>query len=447
VNCFTSDDGEAVMVVTETRTADVVVVGAGPGGSSAAYHLARHGLSVLLLEKTEFPREKVCGDGLTPRAVRQLIKMGIDTRPEAGWLHNRGLRIVGGGIRMELDWPELASFPGYGLTRTRLDFDQLLAERARAAGAELLTGHTVSGPVLNQEGRVVGVTAACGGEPRQFHAPLVLAADGVSARFALALGMAKREDRPIGVAVRRYYHSPARHDDDYLESWLELRSREAGQRGESRSSREDQKLLPGYGWIFGLGDGRVNVGLGVLNSSAGWGKTNFRRMLTEWLSTTPPDWGMNDEANAAGPILGAALPMGFNRVPHYTRGVLLVGDSGGMVNPFNGEGIAYAMESGELAAEIAVQALARPAGPARERALRAYPLELRHRYGGYYRLGGWFVKLIGNPQVMKIGTKHALPHPLLMRFVLKLMANLTDPRGTDAMDRIINGLARAVPAV
>jgi menaquinone-9 beta-reductase len=424
------------MVVTETRTADVVVVGAGPGGSSAAYHLARHGLSVLLLEKTEFPREKVCGDGLTPRAVRQLVTMGVDTSPEAGWLHNKGLRIIGGGVRMELDWPELASFPSYGLTRTRLDFDQLLAEHARAAGAELLTGHTVTAPILDDAGRVVGVTATAGDLDKEFRAPLVLAADGVSARLALALGLAKRPDRPIGVAVRRYYRSPARHDDDYLESWLELKSREGG-----------DKLLPGYGWIFGLGDGRVNVGLGVLNSSSAWGKTNFRRMLTDWLSTTPPEWGMDDEANAAGPILGAALPMGFNRVPHYSRGVLLVGDSGGMVNPFNGEGIAYAMESGELAAEIAVQALARPAGPARERALHAYPVELRHRYGGYYRLGGWFVKLIGNPQVMKLGTKHGLPHPVLMRFLLKLMANLTDPRGGDATDRIINGLAKAVPAV
>ncbi len=351
------------MVVTETREADVVIVGAGPGGSSAAYHLARHGLTVLLLEKTEFPREKVCGDGLTPRAVKQLVKMGVDTSPESGWLVNRGLRVLGGGIRLELEWPDLASYPDYGLTRTRLDFDQLLALQAKGAGAELLTSHNVTGPVLDDAGRVVGVTAAVGPEkvPWEFRAPLVLAADGVSARFALSMGMAKREDRPIGVAVRRYYRSPARHDDDYLESWLELRAG-AGQGGVRHSSPEDQgdALLPGYGWIFGLGDGRVNVGLGVLNSSTAFGKTNYRTMLTDWLSTTPPEWGMNDEANADGPILGAALPMGFNRVPHYTRGVLLVGDSGGMVNPFNGEGIAYAMESGELAAEIAVQALPGP---------------------------------------------------------------------------------------
>ncbi len=418
--------------------ADVIVVGAGPGGSAAAYHMARHGLRVLLLEKTEFPREKVCGDGLTPRATRQLIRMGVDTSEKAGWLQNKGLRVIGGGVRLELDWPELASFPSYGLVRTRLDFDDMLAARAVEAGATLLTNVNVTGPVLDDDGRAIGVSAKAGPgrEPVQYRAPLIVAADGVSGKFPLAMGLAKRDDRPLGVAVRRYYRSPVRADDDYLESWLEL-----------RSATDRDKLLPGYGWIFGLGDGRVNVGLGILNSSDAFGKTNYRALLTDWLGTTPPEWGMTDEANADGPILGAALPMGFNRVPHYTRGVMLVGDSGGMVNPMNGEGIAYAMESGELAAEVAVQALARPAGADRERALQAYPAELKIRFGGYYRLGGVFVKLIGNPQIMRIATKHGMPHPTLMRFVLKLLANLTDPRDGDAMDRIINGLTKVAPAV
>ncbi len=417
--------------------ADVIVVGAGPGGSATAYHLAQHGVRVLLLEKTEFPREKVCGDGLTPRAVRQLIRMGVDTSPEAGWMHNRGLRVIGGGVRLELDWPDLASFPNYGLVRTRMDFDDLLVRQAVNAGAILRTSVNVIGPVLDGDGRVIGVQAEEGRDkaPATFHAPLVVAADGVSGRFPLALGLAKREDRPIGVAVRRYYRSEVRHDDDYLESWLELRAKGSGE------------LLPGYGWIFGLGDGRVNVGLGILNSSSAFGKTNYRRLLTDWLANTPPEWGMADEANAEGSILGAALPMGFNRVPHYTRGVMLVGDSGGMVNPFNGEGIAYAMESGELAAEVAVQALARPAGAERERALLAYPQELKTRFGGYYRLGGIFVKLIGRPEIMRVATKHGMPHPMLMRFVLKLLANLTDPRGGDAMDRVINAMTRVAPAV
>lgn len=415
--------------------ADVIVVGAGPGGSAAAYHLAKHGAKVLLLEKTEFPREKVCGDGLTPRAVKQLIDMGVDVSPEAGWLHNKGLRVIGGGVRLELDWPELASFPDFGLVRTRMDFDDMLAQRAVAAGADLRTGHNVTGPVLDTDGRVVGVEVRTPDGDKTLRSHLVVAADGVSGRFALALGMAKREDRPMGVAVRRYYHCPAKANDDYLESWLELRSREAG-----------AAQLPGYGWIFGLGDGRVNVGLGVLNSSKAYQATNYRTMLTDWIGSTPEEWGLT-EANADGKILGAALPMGFNRTPHYTRGMMLVGDSGGMVNPFNGEGIAYAMESGQLAAEVLIQALARPAGPARELALQAYATELKRRFGGYYRIGGIFVKLIGNPQIMKVATKHGMPHPTLMRFVLKLLANLTDPRGGDSMDRIINAMSRVAPAV
>jgi geranylgeranyl reductase family protein len=417
--------------------ADVIVVGAGPGGSSAAFHLAKHDAKVLVLEKSEFPREKVCGDGLTPRAVKQLIAMGVDTDGE-GWTRNRGLRVIGGGMRLELDWPDLASYPNYGLTRTRMGFDEALVRRAQDMGAQLRTGTTVSGPLYDERtGRVVGVQATEGPDkqPRTFRAPLVIAADGVSGRLPLAMGINKREDRPIGVAVRRYYKSP-RHMDDYLESWLELR-------GKSDSS----KLLPGYGWIFGMGDGRVNVGLGVLNSSVEFGKSNYRQMLTDWMNGTPDDWEMNDETNADGPILGAALPMGFNRVPHYQRGVMLVGDSGGMVNPFNGEGIPYAMESGALAAEVAIHALAENDPLRRERMLGFYPAELKARYGGYYRLGGWFVKLIGRPEVMRFATKHGMPHPVAMRFVLKLLANLTDQRGGDAMDRVIYAMTKVVPAV
>ena len=138
--------------------------------------------------------------------------------------------------------------------------------------------------------------------------------------------------------------------------------------------------------------------------------------------------------------------MGFSRQPHYSRGLLLVGDAGGAVNPFNGEGIAYAMETGRLAAEVAVQALARPAGPAREHALAAYPAALAARYGGYFTLGRVFVAMIGHPEVMRLATRYGLPRPLLMKFTLKLLANLTDARGGDALDRVVNGLSRLAPA-
>ncbi len=418
------------------QAADVIVVGAGPAGSTAAYHLAQAGLDVLMLEKTSFPREKVCGDGLTPRAVHSLIAMGVPTDEKDGWIRNKGLRVLGGGLRLELPWPELASWPDYGLVRPRLDFDETLVRHAEKAGARLREQVTVTGPALDRTGRVVGVEARTADGPATFSAPLVLAADGVSGRLALSLGIAKRDDRPMGVAVRRYSTSP-RTDDDHLESWLELwHIRPDGSR----------ILMPGYGWIFGVGDGTSNVGLGILNSSSAYGSTDYRGLLASWLGGLPEEWGYV-EANAIGPVRGGGLPMGFNRTPQYSRGLLLAGDSAGAVNPFNGEGIAYAMETGRLAAEHVAQALARPAGAARERALAAYPDALRATYGGYYRLGGVFVKLIGNPHVMRIATQYGLPRPLLMKFVLKLMANLTDPRGGDASDRIITALTRLAPAV
>jgi geranylgeranyl reductase family protein len=421
------------------RDADVIVVGAGPSGSSAAYWLATAGLDVLLLEKTTFPREKVCGDGLTPRGTRALVDMGIDVSEEAGWLHNKGLRVVGGGLRLHLDWPELTSFPSYGLVRPRADLDALLANQAVKAGAILREQTTVGDAVLDRAGRVAGVRATVGPEkkPVTYRAPVVLAADGVSGKFAQQLGLHRNDKRPMGVAVRRYYNSPRTHDD-YLESWLELWDGPPG--------ADDANLLPGYGWIFGMGDGTVNVGLGVLNSSAGFQKTDYRKLLTSWLDATPEEWGLR-EPNAACPTRGAGLPMGFNRTPHYTRGVLLVGDSGGSVNPFNGEGIPYAMESGKFAAEAVVQALARPAGPQRERALQAYPDAMAAEWGAYYRLGGAFVKLIGNPKVMRACTRHGLPHPALMRFVLKLLANLSDPHDGDLSDRVISVLTRLTPTV
>ena len=127
--------------LTSDRSADVIVVGAGPAGSTTAYHLAQSGLDVLLLEKTAFPREKVCGDGLTPRAVKQILAMGIDPDPADGWIRNQGLRIIGGGMRLELPWPDLACFPDYGLVRTREDFDEILARQAQKAGARLHEAH------------------------------------------------------------------------------------------------------------------------------------------------------------------------------------------------------------------------------------------------------------------------------------------------------------------
>jgi geranylgeranyl reductase family protein len=382
-------------------------VGAGPAGAAAACHLARSGLDVLVLEKASFPREKVCGDGLTPRAVEELRGLGVDlTAP--GWFRNEGIRLLGAGNRLEIPWPD-----GHGLTRTRRDLDELLARRAVAAGAELRENTKVTEP-LRTNGRVTGVRTD-GGDHR---ARLVIAADGALSRLCVALGLRPRRDRPIGIAGRRYFRSP-RHEDAYLEVWLDL-------------------APAGYGWVFGMGDGTCNVGVALLRTV----HPDYHALLSRWLGRLPRSWGFVEE-NAAGPVRGAALPMGFSRRPHYLPGLLLVGDSGGMVNPFSGEGIAYALEAARISAEVIAKAFG-AASP--DRVLRTYPDALRGANGGSFTLGRAIVRALDDPRVMRLAARHGLPRPALMRFALTIVGALPAREAPTVADRLAAALTRLTPA-
>jgi geranylgeranyl reductase family protein len=407
---------------------DVLVVGAGPGGAATAYHLARHGVDVTVVDRARFPREKVCGDGITPRGVASMLRMGVDP-DDPGFERVKGLRVYSRSVTMELPWPELESWPNYGLVRTRHDFDQLLVDRAVKAGARLLEGTEAVEPTF-RDGWVTGSTIRPAGErraePTVVRARYVIAADGAASRFAKPAGVRRDYSRPLGIAARRYFRTTY-HPGPWFESWLDL--------------WEGDLLLPGYGWLFPVAGGRINLGAGLLNTFKGFKDISAQRLFDAFATMLPSDWGISEET-AEGRVLSGPLPLSLNRIPQAVPGMLLVGDAAGAVNPFNGEGIAYAMESGELAAELVRDALVlnRPG------IAHSYPLVLRERYGRYFSIGRGFARIIGKPAIMGAATKYLLPRPVVMNFAMRLMANLTDGRDGDTQDKLMYVLERMVKA-
>jgi geranylgeranyl reductase family protein len=407
------------------QSVDVLVVGGGPGGSTAAWFLARHGVDVALVEKASFPRDKPCGDGLTPRAVKVLLDMGVDT-DDPGFVRMNGLRIFGRNASLELPWPILSDWPGYGLVRTRLDFDDLLAQHAAKAGAQLWERTEAMGPIIT-DGWVSGATlrevpeeGADEQPAREVRAKFVLACDGASSRFAQQAGVKRDPSRPLGIAARRYY-GWSRPAEPWLESWLDL--------------WDGEDMIPGYGWVFPLPDGSVNVGGGLLNTFTNFKDISAQRLFDAFVRMLPEEWGINEDT-ADGKLKSGPLPMAMNRTPLAVPGLLVVGDAGGLVNPFNGEGISYAMETGRLAAELVYEALVSN----RPGLAHVYPSELRRRYGSYFHVGRTFVRAIGKPEIMRTLTKYGLPREWLMRFAMRVMANLTDGPKGDIQDRLMAAL-------
>jgi geranylgeranyl reductase family protein len=410
---------------------DVLVVGGGPGGASCAYWLARAGLDVVVVERKRFPREKTCGDGLTPRAVKQLQDMDLEDAIVAGGFHRYdGLRAVAHDITLELQWPEHPEFPSYGYVVRRRDLDAMVASRAEDAGAVIRQGVEAVRPLL-RTGLVTGavVQSKESDETSDLCARYVVVADGANSRFGRALGTSRNRAWPQGMAIRGYYTSPL-HDDPWIESALDVRDR-AG------------RSLPGYGWIFPVGDGTINVGVGLLSTFRDFRSVNTTRLMDEFAATAPERWGISPDA-ACGPPVGGRLPMGGSVSPKVGPTWVLVGDAAGTINPFNGEGIDYAYETGRLAAGLIAEAIATGDG----RALQRYPHLLEAEYGLYFRVARAFAKIIGNPALLRELTRVGMQSRTLMEWVLRIMANLLRPDElgpAEAAYKAVAAIARLVP--
>ncbi|HSN01995.1 MAG TPA: geranylgeranyl reductase family protein [Acidimicrobiales bacterium] len=420
-----------------TRHFDVVIVGGGPSGSACAYWLAAAGWSVCLIEKKTFPREKTCGDGLTPRSVHQLNEMGLADELAAHGHRYDGLRAFGFGASLELAWPEHPVFPDYGYTITRFDLDGLVAAHAESVGATVVVGAEATDLLEMGEastGRLPGaagvsVRDAKTGDVAHVRATYVVVADGQNSRLGRALGVERVRDWPMGMALRGYYSSE-RHDEPWIESHLDIRSPEG-------------EVVPGYGWIFPLGDGRVNVGVGLLSTGGKWKGVNTTKLQEYFVAQVAQSWGLSESTKLSEPT-GGRLPMGLARGPRVGSNTLVIGDAAGTINPFNGEGIAYGYETGRLAAGVLGEALVNEDASL----LALYDERLESAYGEYYKVARAFVRLISEPAILAACVGVGMRIEPLMRELLAVMANLmrNDRSGPAEMGyRALSRLVDVVP--
>ncbi len=254
-----------------------------------------------------------------------------------------GLRSIAHGVTLELAWPEHPDFPSYGYVVRRRELDEMVAEQAVKAGATIWQGAEAVAPVVDG-GLLAGamVRDKASGEVVPVRARYVVVADGANSRFGRALGTSRDRSFPLGMAIRGYFTSPF-HDEPWIESHLDIRDR-------------DGKHLPGYGWIFPVGDGTVNVGVGLLSTFQGWKNVNTTHLMEAFCETAPARWGLSAATATCAPT-GGRLPTGGSVTPRVGPTFVVAGDAAGFVNPFNGEGISVAYETGRLAADAVDLAL------------------------------------------------------------------------------------------
>ncbi len=387
--------------MTAIRTVDLAVIGAGPAGAAAAMRAARSGASVVVFDKAPYGRDKVCGDGLTPRAVGALEELKIDMT-DAHPI--RGLRMIAGKQVRELDWPTTDRFPNHGAVWPRRSLDAALIDAAAESGAEVVW-EAEAMPVI-ENGRVVGVDA--GGE--RIEAAMTVVACGAQGPVARMLGADRVPDEPFGLAIRTYAATP-RHADAHLEACLSLRD-------------EHGTPIPGYGWMFPAGDGTVNIGVGALSTMKGFKKLNLNTLLESYRRVVQDDWdlGPNLERPRAW-----RLPMSAER--RHGLGWVAVGDAAGLVNPMNGEGIDYGLESGMLAADLFLDDPATAPG--------RYDVQVGERFDGFLRTGRRFSFLVGHPWILRPGLRLSVSTDAIANITLAVMGNLVDNTTPGAAGRVM----------
>jgi geranylgeranyl reductase family protein len=391
--------------------ADVVVVGAGPAGSAAAAWACRAGRDVLVIDSAQFPRDKACGDGLTPRAVLELQRLGLGHWLE-GRVQHHGLRLVGFGGDVEVPWPG-PSFPPVSSAVPRVELDDRIRMVAADEGAKMLLGVKAVDIQHDSKGRVSTLRLDSGAE---IGCRSLIVADGARSPLGRRLGRQWHQETVYGVAIRGYIATP-RHDEPWITSHLELRS-------------PDRRVLPGYGWIFPLGNGEVNIGVGALATSKRPADAALRPLMSYYASLRRDEWGFSGQPRLA---LSALLPMGGAVSGVAGPNWMLIGDAAACVNPLNGEGIDYGLETGRLAAELL----------GAEDLSSVWPTVLTEHYARAFSVARRLGLLLTIPRFLPSTGPVAMRSSLLMHVAVRVMGNLVTDEDADWIARVWRGAGLA----
>lgn len=398
-------------VVPRVLRAQVVVVGAGPAGSAAAAWAARAGRDVLVIDSASFPRDKACGDGLTPRAILELERLGLGDWL-SGRIQHRGLRMSGFGGEVEVQWPG-QSFPSHSSAVARLELDDRIRKVAEESGARMLLGAKAVGVHHDSSRRVTSVTLA---DRTEVVCDQLIVADGARSSLGRKLGRRWHQETVYGVAARGYLATP-RSDDPWLTSHLELRS-------------PDGAVLPGYGWIFPLGNGEVNIGVGALSTTKRPADLALRPLISYYTDLRRDEWGFEGPPRA---VASALLPMGGAVSGVAGPNWMLIGDAAACVNPLNGEGIDYGLETGRLAAEVL---------DARDLS-QLWPALLTDHYARGFSVARRLALLLTFQRFLPATGPIAMRSTTLMRIAVRVMANLVTDEDADWVARVWRGGGRA----
>ncbi|SFA51925.1 geranylgeranyl reductase family [Rhodococcoides kroppenstedtii] len=395
----------SAMTTPAELSADVLVVGAGPAGSAAAAWAARAGRDVVLADAARFPRDKTCGDGLTPRAVAELDRLGLGEWVR-GRARNVGLRLTGFGQEHELRWPG-GSLPDVGSAVPRTELDDRIRRVATDDGARMIEGAKAVG-VERAGDRVAAVTFRTHDGDLRIACRTLVVADGVRSPLGKLLGREWHRDTAFGVAARAYVASD-RSDDEWITSHLELRD-------------ADGVLQAGYGWVFPLGTGEINLGVGTLATDRRPAGGALRPLLNLYAAQRESEWGLS-----GGPqrVQSALLPMGGAVSTVAGPNWALIGDAAACVNPLNGEGIDYGLEGGRLVAELLGET----------DLTDVWPTVLREHYGRSFSVARRLAGLLTLPRFLPATGPIGMRSSAIMTVAVRVMGNLVTEEDHDVVAR------------